>query len=76
MSSDSFEAFIANIPLLHSWDKGQTWNTGGFGPRMLRALNDVIGASVEAGASVIAETGAGQHGVLPVQDGVDGRREA
>jgi hypothetical protein len=26
-----FEEYLQNIPLLHTWDGGFTWNTGGFG---------------------------------------------
>jgi hypothetical protein len=25
-----FSAYLENIPLLHSWDEGKTWNDGGF----------------------------------------------
>ena len=27
---NSFGAFVATLPLLHTFDGGKTWNTGGF----------------------------------------------
>ena len=64
MASDSFQAFFANVPLLHSWDNGQTWNRGGFLPKTLRALKEVIEPSLEPGVSFAAETGAGNSSIL------------
>jgi hypothetical protein len=33
-----FEEYLCNIPLLHSWDGGATWNTGGFDRQHLEKL--------------------------------------
>jgi len=37
-----FDAFLQNLPLLHSWDRGQTWNTSGFGEEHLPLLLDFL----------------------------------
>lgn len=50
------DEYLAAIPDLHTWDGGRTWNSGGFGPRELRAFVDLTAAT--PGARVI-ETGAG-----------------
>jgi predicted O-methyltransferase YrrM len=53
-----FEAYLTQIPDLHSWDDGKTWSRGGFGPTHLRALHDL--AVLSGGQqAVILETGAG-----------------
>lgn len=52
------EAFLADVPLLHTWDNGATWNTGGFFPENLRELHEFVHAELPA-ASHILETGAG-----------------
>jgi len=47
---------FSDPPLLHTWDEGQTWNTGGFSGPDLRWLADLCGAYP---AAAVAETGAG-----------------
>lgn len=54
----NFKLFLSNIPLLHSWDNGQTWNTGGFQGSHLEMLHDFLKANLPA-APRILETGAG-----------------
>ena len=54
----NFEDYLADLPLLHSWDGGKSWNTGGFKAEHLRRLHETIAARVPNGASFI-ETGAG-----------------
>ena len=53
-----FENFLNNIPDLHSWDGGVTWNTGGFSRTELTIIHDTIAHEIGADA-VLAETGAG-----------------
>lgn len=48
--------YLAAIPLLHSWDGGVTWNSGGFGPEHLRAFIDLTRGF---GDCRVIETGAG-----------------
>lgn len=52
----TFEEYLADIPLLHSWDGGKTWNTGGFDQYFLRQFHS-LAASFEN--ATIIETGAG-----------------
>jgi precorrin-6B methylase 2 len=54
----TIEQFLAAPPLLHSWDGGNTWNTGGFSRRELEVLIDLVANEVGPGARVL-ETGAG-----------------
>src|SRR6516162_8004978 len=53
-----FEDFLRNIPLLHSWDEGRTWNTGGFSGQDLQRLYEFLLARLPQGPSLL-ETGAG-----------------
>ncbi len=48
------EHFLSNIPQLHTWDGGTTWNGGGFQAHHLRALRELGGDH-----ATILETGAG-----------------
>ena len=32
------DAFVANLPLLHTWDHGKTWNSGGFEQKQFDSL--------------------------------------
>lgn len=50
--------FLSNIPDLHTWDGGVTWNTGGFSRTELEVIHDTIMHEVGEDA-VVAETGAG-----------------
>lgn len=50
----AFESYLDNIPLLHTWDNGKTWNTGGFEKMSLRAFYNII----EEGWHIL-ETGTG-----------------
>jgi len=53
-----FEEYLQNIPLLHSWDDGITWNTGGFDRWNLERLYEFLRSKLPEG-SVFLETGAG-----------------
>lgn len=52
-----FETYLNQIPMLHTWDGGQTWNAGGFDPLHLRAFRRFMGDS--GGDLAVIETGAG-----------------
>jgi hypothetical protein len=53
-----FASFANSPPILHSWDQGETWNSGGFSPYHLHAIYNFCRKSLAAGPRVI-ETGAG-----------------
>lgn len=55
---DSFRSYLSNLPLLHTWDGGQTWNTGGFEASHLSKLHQFLRAELPA-SSTLLETGAG-----------------
>jgi len=48
--------YLKDIPKLHSWDNGKSWNTGGFEAKHLQTFYDLI---VNNGCKSILETGAG-----------------
>jgi GT2 family glycosyltransferase len=50
--------YVSNLPLLHSWDGGVTWNTGGFQAEHLVALYRFLKETLPA-APTLLETGAG-----------------
>jgi glycosyltransferase involved in cell wall biosynthesis len=52
----AFEEYLKDIPLLHSWDGGITWNTGGFEASSLQKLYSLASKQPKP---VIIETGAG-----------------
>lgn len=54
----TFESYLEDLPLLHSWDNGRTWNTGGFDRAQLRNIHDLALERFGREARVI-ETGAG-----------------
>jgi hypothetical protein len=53
-----FEEYLCNIPLLHSWDGGMTWDTGGFDRQHLERLLDFLRDRLPDNP-VLLETGAG-----------------
>jgi hypothetical protein len=52
------EDFLSDIPALHSWDGGQTWNSGGFSRRELEVLVRIVAQKAGPAPNVL-ETGAG-----------------
>ena len=54
----NIQNYLAEVPLLHSWDGGTTWNTGGFTARDLEELYDFCLGNLPPGPSIL-ETGAG-----------------
>lgn len=52
------EHYLANIPRLHSWDGGKTWNTGGFKREHLERLHKFLREHLPE-RPVLLETGAG-----------------
>lgn len=57
------QRFLADIPNLHTWDNGATWNTGGFERFHFEPLHELIAEMLPAGASFI-ETGAGNSTIF------------
>ena len=57
------ERYIADLPLLHSWDRGKTWNTGGFMPEELKAIYDFARENRPVDAQIL-ETGAGNSTIV------------
>jgi hypothetical protein len=53
-----FESYLANMPPLHSWDQGKTWNSGGFDADHLRRLGNFLASKLSPGPAIL-ETGAG-----------------
>jgi hypothetical protein len=53
----AFDDYLENIPNLHTWDNGKTWNTGGFERTHLAAFHDLV-RSQDVRPRVL-ETGAG-----------------
>jgi len=53
-----FEEYLHDIPLLHSWDGGVTWNGGGFSPQALATLHGFLRDRLPE-RPVLLETGAG-----------------
>ncbi len=67
-----FEAYLGNLPMLHTWDYGETWNTGGFSAEQLRTLHRIVGEHFADRSLKIIETGAGNSTItflhLPVEE--------
>ncbi len=53
-----FDEYLDQLPLLHTWDGGRTWNTGGFHKWHLRQMHDLLNDPALPVRSVL-ETGAG-----------------
>jgi precorrin-6B methylase 2 len=53
----SYREFLENIPSIHTWDGGKTWNTGGFHREHLEPLGNLF--DTLPSKSVFLETGAG-----------------
>jgi GT2 family glycosyltransferase/glycosyltransferase involved in cell wall biosynthesis len=53
-----FAEYLSNLPLLHSWDGGLTWNTGGFQAEHLAALYRFLKENLPSSPTLL-ETGAG-----------------
>ncbi len=54
----TFEEYLQDIPALHTWDGGKTWNSGGFNADQLRVFNNLV-ARVGGHRAAVLETGAG-----------------
>ncbi len=53
-----FDKYLSSLPMLHSWDGGKTWNSGGFERSHLEKLYSFLKQNLPP-APVILETGAG-----------------
>lgn len=58
--------YLAALPLLHSWDGGATWNTGGFEAHHLNSLACFLLDGIGPGAHIL-ETGAGNSTITFLQ---------
>jgi predicted O-methyltransferase YrrM len=54
-----FDSYVENLPLLHTWDGGATWNSGGFPAFYLQALRRAVREHFGERPLKIIETGAG-----------------
>ena len=54
-----FDAYLEDLPLLHTWDRGETWNTGGFSASQLRRIHQLAGECFHDRPVRVLETGAG-----------------
>ncbi len=54
----NFSKYLSALPMLHSWDGGKTWNTGGFERSHLEKLCTFLKKNLPS-APVMLETGAG-----------------
>jgi predicted O-methyltransferase YrrM len=59
-----FDTYLENPPLLHTWDDGATWNSGGLSAFYLRALHRVIRDHFGSHPLRIIETGAGNSTIM------------
>lgn len=55
--------YLNNLPLLHTWDYGVTWNSGGFEKYHLEPLYSFLKKNLDK-KSIILETGAGNSTIL------------
>lgn len=58
-----FAEFVADLPQLHSWDNGVTWNTGGFERAHLERLRGFFADRLPAQPAIL-ETGAGNSTIF------------
>ena len=61
-----FDAYLSDLPLLHTWDLGKTWNTGGFRAWQLKRMHEVVTERFP-GPVRILETGAGNSTITFLQ---------
>jgi hypothetical protein len=53
-----FEEYLCALPMLHTWDGGTTWNTGGFQREHLEVLHGFLKRELSSSPAIL-ETGAG-----------------
>jgi len=61
-----FDAYLEDLPLLHTWDLGKTWNTGGFQPSQLRRIHEFVTERFPRPVRIL-ETGAGNSTITFLQ---------
>lgn len=54
-----FSEYLNDLPLLHTWNNGETWNTGGFNRSQLRKMHDLVESRYEGRSVSVIESGAG-----------------
>ena len=57
------EAYLDNLPALHTWDGGATWNSGGFEREHLKPLHEFLRKELPEGSTLL-ETGCGNSTIL------------
>lgn len=62
-----FDTFLDDLPLLHTWDRGATWNTGGFQPFQLRGIHQLVKDHFPDRPVSVLETGAGNSTITFLQ---------
>ena len=55
----SLDRYLSDLPLLHTWDNGATWSTGGFNREIFEAIHPFV----TEGARIL-ETGAGNSTIF------------
>jgi hypothetical protein len=63
----SFDEYLRDLPLLHTWDLGKTWNTGGFSSSQLKRMHEIITEHFEGRRVRVLETGAGNSTITFLQ---------
>jgi hypothetical protein len=66
-----FDTFLDDLPLLHTWDGGETWNTGGFQPFQLRGIQRIVNDRFPDRRVRVLETGAGNSTLAFLQMRLD-----
>jgi hypothetical protein len=57
------DQYLKSMPLLHSWDGGTTWNSGGFSSEELGTLHQFLRSRLPEHATLL-ETGAGNSTIM------------
>jgi hypothetical protein len=55
----ALDKYLSDLPLLHTWDNGSTWNTGGFSCEIFEAVHPFLSEGLD-----ILETGAGNSTIF------------
>lgn len=58
-----FDDYLNDLPMLHSWDGGRAWHTGGFTPKHLKPSYNYLKRNLPP-HPVFLETGAGNSTIM------------
>lgn len=67
VEGETFEAYLGDLPRLHTWDLGKTWNTGGFNSRKLKRMHTIVSRHFDGRKIRVIETGAGNSTITFLQ---------